>query len=575
MASLMRCSKKRRNDDSITVLSESNDVGSEDDVVDDKEIEKIVCDYCSKIRTFESIRKLTVHIGDCHTVDGVVALGKRCLVIRRSGDGQFYCKECKASFETKSGFRKHLFGSQSCYTQYEAKRDSDAHPVPSFQSARPPQSWRPFNEALIHACGLESSSEQEKQKMLYYSDRMGQFPMGISISGCEFDALVSETVYHSLPTASVLALVNKSVHASGYLPPWKIQENERSDAVPPSIEGILRHSPFAEAINKRSFTELTDSTSEQLNLSWERTPQACHIASHLLSGTLLLNSRSETLLLINEVEVYGRGRLHDSHHEQTGIVKDVPKETSMPKTTGEDHYFGVRPITMERSGGKHLVIGTFKCDILVTSCLRLDIKCVESISAGGITQNFNISESESKYIRIFLDKERLQQVEKMENLTCEKITRQMGTEQLRQVRTKFHLMDTYQLSRRSGPLTDSTLFQPITVFTFANHSNVKGSSFAAGIILNGVGKSVIVDGECAVLRLDDVKRALPHCKPSSEVLRLIQSIHALFTPGVQSIPIIENSELNTVLESLATFLTQKLPKANMTKVKEIKKLFIS
>ncbi|KAF9898588.1 hypothetical protein BX616_003837, partial [Lobosporangium transversale] len=65
MTNSMRYSKKRSNENSTV---------SEDDALDDKEIEKIVCDYCSDTKhlsLFEVSRSL-----DCHTIDGVVVLGK-------------------------------------------------------------------------------------------------------------------------------------------------------------------------------------------------------------------------------------------------------------------------------------------------------------------------------------------------------------------------------------------------------------------------------------------------------------------------------------------------------------------
>jgi len=40
---------------------------------------------------------------------------------------------------------------------------------------------------------------------------------------------------------------------------------------------------------------------------------------------------------VNEVEVYGRGRVEDCHREQTGKVKDVPRASSVPSTVGVDH----------------------------------------------------------------------------------------------------------------------------------------------------------------------------------------------------------------------------------------------
>ncbi|KAF9917036.1 hypothetical protein BX616_002091 [Lobosporangium transversale] len=173
------------------------------------------------------------------------------------------------------------------------------------------------------------------------------------------------------------------------------------------------------------------------------------------------NPRSGSFLFVNEVEVYGRKRLQNPHHEQTRIVKHVPKKTFMPKTVGEDHFFRVRPITMERSDGKHFVIGTFECDIL--------IKSEESISSG-ITHKILTF---LKHIRIFLDKERLRQA-----------------------------------------FWTTNRFSVNYLFTFANHIIVRDAGFAAGILFDRVGKSVTTLGERAVLQLMYFSTKAPESKPA-------------------------------------------------------------
>ncbi|KAF9085781.1 hypothetical protein BGX27_003364, partial [Mortierella sp. AM989] len=95
--------------------------------------------------------------------------------------------------------------------------------------ARPPRTWRPFNDALLNAYQMESTSETENQKTLFFSDRIGQRPIEMSIFGCEFYALVSKDLFNFLPDALVHALIKKSVHAAGYLPPWESNESEQPD----------------------------------------------------------------------------------------------------------------------------------------------------------------------------------------------------------------------------------------------------------------------------------------------------------------------------------------------------------
>ncbi|KAK3823600.1 MAG: hypothetical protein J3Q66DRAFT_425627, partial [Benniella sp.] len=148
--------------------------------------------------------------------------------------------------------------------------------------------------------------------------------------------------------------------------------------------------------------------------------------------------------LINEVEVYGRGRIHDCHCEQSGNVKDMPMSTSMPSTTGEDYYKDVHPVTLQSGiDGKRLQIGTKTCDIHVTSCIRLDSTNKAPFSVGGETLNFEISKSEVRDIRIFLDSEQVEAAKGMIGKPISGITGNMGVEHMRQLRSKFDQLDTY------------------------------------------------------------------------------------------------------------------------------------
>ncbi|KAF9342610.1 hypothetical protein BGX34_007897, partial [Mortierella sp. NVP85] len=96
---------------------------------------------------------------------------------------------------------------------------------------------------------------------------------------------------------------------------------------------------------------------------------------------------------------------------------------------------------------KRLVIGTFTCDILVTSSVRLDDSGKGFVSVGGDASIFEITKQDSGHIRIFLDTERVGQSADMVKKTIGTITENMGVEHLRQLRTKFDELDTYDLSR--------------------------------------------------------------------------------------------------------------------------------
>ncbi|KAF9080966.1 hypothetical protein BGX27_005154, partial [Mortierella sp. AM989] len=51
---------------------------------------------------------------------------------------------------------------------------------------------------------------------------------------------------------------------------------------------------------------------------------------------------------------YGRNRMIDCHHEQAGARKDEPRQTSIPSTTGDDYFDGIRPVTLVQKDGQCL-----------------------------------------------------------------------------------------------------------------------------------------------------------------------------------------------------------------------------
>ncbi|KAF9428178.1 hypothetical protein BGZ76_002027 [Entomortierella beljakovae] len=263
------------------------------------------------------------------------------------------------------------------------------------------------------------------------------------------------------------------------------------------------------------------------------------------------------------------------HREPTGTVKNIPRIFSMPSTTGDDCYNGIHPVTMPNENGyNRLVIGTFKCDVLITSCTRLDISIgEETISLGAITDIFKTSSQNSKNIKVYLDEGRVSEVQKMKEMTTSKVTENMGTDRLRQIRTKFNELNSYELCRFSGPLTNTSLYQPITVFTYSNHTNVQSSGFAAaGSIFYSIGKSVIINGDNAVIFRKDVGIALQNCKGKGQVYDVICDILEVFDEN-EEIKIIGNMKLNTELERMADLLSSKITNSNKTVALELRKLF--
>ncbi|ORY91812.1 hypothetical protein BCR41DRAFT_403493, partial [Lobosporangium transversale] len=247
--------------------------------------------------------------------------------------------------------------------------------------------------------------------------------------------------------------------------------------------------------------------------------------------------------LINGVESYGRTRMVDCHSEQTATVKGVPKDTSLSETVRKDKYKGIHPVTLHEKDGKRLVISTFTCDILVTSCVRLDPEGKSAVSVGGDTHIFIISEKDSSKIRIFFDSERVKLCKEMKKSLC-RVTRNMGVECLRQIRTKFDRFNTYDLSRCSGPMTNSILYQPYTIFTIANSGGGRGRAFGAGFLFNKIGQAVIINKEKAKLARSVIRVSLEQCTSNQDFRTSLEAIQALFSDSVDEITVIGNAELN-------------------------------
>ncbi|KAF9372007.1 hypothetical protein BGX21_004939, partial [Mortierella sp. AD011] len=169
----------------------------------------------------------------------------------------------------------------------------------------------------------------------------------------------------------------------------------------------------------------------------------------------------------------------------------MPSQTSIPET-GTTRYEDILPLTMTSKDGERLVIGTQILNALVTSSSRLDRK--EPPSLEGKTVSFVLKDEKDSYnTRIYLDKGSVEMVFGLENGTSDgNWSYRNKLEQLRQVRSKFHELSTYNLSRAWSPLTPACTMQPYNLFTLANSSTMeKRAGRAAAILFNKIAIEVI------------------------------------------------------------------------------------
>ncbi|KAF9154223.1 hypothetical protein BGX21_004183 [Mortierella sp. AD011] len=551
-----------------TTESQNLDEAHEELSIEDSAGSGFICSYCET--SCKTSTGLNSHIHDWHTLESVINTSNSAIVVRRQDNGIFLCSACRYSCPTKSGIRKHLLDKRNvlCLEQEELmSKNNTTNQAPTISFVKSPTVWRSFNEAILHASNEASSSVAHQRKTLTYAERLHQFPLGLSFNGTELNALVPLDVFSLIPDKPTLAIVNKPTRQDGEDSPDFIEENLRSL---PLVMEFIEKSGFGHIIGTRKYKELSKKYCLLLNKNWDRFPQAGFVASQILAGAILVNSNDMSSILFNETETFGRNRTADSHNEQLGVRKGEPRKTSVPSTTGEDFYRGVHPVTLVQKDGQRLVIGTNTCDILVTSCVRLDNFKENWVSVGGETLNYVIPIQESKNIRIFLDAECIKIAKRMLRKSVSEITENMGVENLRQIRTKFDIQDTFNQFRCSGPLTNSILYRPNTVFTLANFGNGEKAQNAAGFILNKVGISMINGGESSALPKDVVLHCKEICSPNSLYFDLICEIEGLYSEDDRTIPIIGNKALDKILTNLAESLSRKITEANKNAVTNIK-----
>ncbi|CAO3631737.1 unnamed protein product [Mucor fragilis] len=117
--------------------------------------------------------------------------------------------------------------------------------------------------------------------------------------------------------------------------------------------------------------------------------------------------------------------------------------------------------------GKKLVLGSRSCNVLATSSVRLDIR---SVNLGPSTTHFVPSPS----TRVFLDKDAINTVSAMlindDLMSAQTIP---ALYQLRQLRSKFHILSTYMQCRASSTQASHLELQPATVWNLCDQDSHK------------------------------------------------------------------------------------------------------
>ncbi|KAI9486011.1 MAG: hypothetical protein EXX96DRAFT_613849 [Benjaminiella poitrasii] len=296
---------------------------------------------------------------------------------------------------------------------------------------------------------------------------------------------------------------------------------------------------------KRRINNIAD----MINKDWMFFSQVKYATAKLFAGSILLNVRNGQAIMANTVEVYGRTKHVDSHPEHFGKVKENVTETSLPPATST--YKGIWPTMLHsHDHTAKLVIGSQVSNLLVMSSLRLDTKNL--MPCVGTTGNFDVSTfADSMSTRIFVDKECPVEATSMMKTDGDNITRLSDSlilYQLRQTHSKFDASSAYNLVRASGPLTQSHLCHPFTVFTIADYNQINNP---AAILFRLVVLQALKHDSNAVLQKAMVERLAS--KTTGKIKQAFDDI-LLACNNTTTIPVLNNEDLAKPLATMADLL---------------------
>ncbi|KAI8575346.1 hypothetical protein K450DRAFT_275701 [Umbelopsis ramanniana AG] len=418
---------------------------------------------------------------------------------------------------------------------------------------------RPYENAVLYACQQTDDDSKEKLKTMRILEAMNLNPFSIiNEDGTEQNALAHP------------AVIEKSISAQSRIEstPLKRTYDEMDSEERPCancsfenprlLHNVLAMSPYSRLLQKRNYVELSTEYCELLNYDWTFFPHMKYFAAQLLAGSIIHNAVNNETVMANTVEVYGRKKNVDLHREPFGTKKNNAIITSLPPPH-KSRYPDVWPTTLSNNDGLKLIIGTQTFNALVTSALRLDEATRPNV--GGMTTNFVLMGIESSLsTSIHLDEESIKKAKSLaENVNETSLSKTNIMDQLRQLRTKFHVSSSYYLCRASGPITKSHQCHPYSVFTLHNFD--RGRNPAAKIFAD-IGVSVLKNGDQAVLS----KALVDECALATvgKTNSLLIEISAIFVNGVQQFPILGNRNLNDKLEKLAVCLHPYINHANIS-----------
>lgn len=431
-----------------------------------------------------------------------------------------------------------------------------------------------YDDSIVLSCGIEEESYREKMKTAAIIEALEMKPFGIfsEDGGMEICALSTEKNiinlienYHGKKI-----LISKKRRSLEEIIKEDNLEQEFDKRRMKSISSDFNFStrilngPYASFFNNHTYFEITEDICGILNTCWSDHPQLKYFAAKLFTGAVLYREDTGMALLLTTVEVYGRTTSVDPHCEQ-------PNVSYPPKSK---KYNGVWPTSVESSDGLKLTIGTNVFNYLITGSVRVDKKCVAEV--GPSTKQFVLNlHEDSKMTQMFINESVYNHAKSLgEDEDCQEIEKSHSLYQVRQLRSKFDQLQTYEKGRATFHEFNVLDHQPFSVFTLCNSQNkttpVKGDDPAADYrlaskLLMEIAKVVLKYKYKSRLEKDVVESImLQFTNSSRRIPKIVKNIMDMYVGRNEKMRILYNKQLNKELVELADILASYIHNANTT-----------
>lgn len=537
--------------------------------------DQLVCDWDGCSSSFAGISNLRRHVYDNHTPEVTVRINEETYSVERDLLG-FHCVMCNKTLKTTSTFKVHIANAHNGTTSNFSLNKLTEKRKRSFSTAPTIKVTKVYDKneiqqainlskessvlskeiATVAAAGFLDAEIAEQQKALLLTDLLNLQPIAVETP--------NKNYYLLGDGCTITELSANQPSASFTVPQLKVPTTHSRVTQQSLLRHLIASSGISNILVNEVYVEMDENISNVANKDWVFSPQSKYAVSQLFAGCILLDGTKA--LLINCIESYGRKSGNDAHAERYSISD---RETSIP--AHNDRYDSVCVRLMNKDNSLKLVIGTFSCNLLVTSSCTINENPV--VCVGPSTDSFK----PSNQTQIFLNKTSVDKsLMLLSDNDCHQLYPHDQMEQLKQIRSKFYREETYSKCRCASDFTKGHIYQPCSIWTLLNSSSTKEESQArkASEIFNKIAMQVINSSNCSKQTAVLDKSALKWFdNKNGDIATKVQEMKQLFGEDT-SIVIIGNSKLDEQLKQLAKLLVTPIQKANeVVKSRLAQKLF--